>query len=261
MANKILDNNEEYDFVKIEGITDISNSVKDVENGVKSDVKNRIQELSTSIISHKIKYQKAHIILFHGAKTEAEKTLTAIFLAKIQNSPIYRIDLSLMVSKYIGETEKNLDNFLNHAESSDVILFIPEADYFFSKLKNTKKASENSNKIDKIIQKLNAYQRLIVLGGEAEIDTSEFFPGRIEIKVKFKKTSPKPEILLKDMVIYFSISMAILIICVLIGSAIGSSYGGWNGLVGIGIGFVVGLIIGFFIFILLMTKKLKRKTQ
>lgn len=260
MEKNALDNKEEYDFEKIEGITDISNSVKDVENKVKNDVKNRIQELSTSIISHKIKYQKTHIILFHGVSTEAEKTMTAIFLSRFQKSPVYRIDLSQVVSKYIGETEKNLDNFLTHAEKSDAILFIDEANFFFSNRKKMKEANNRNvnSKINQVLQKLNAYEGLIILNTDAAIDTSNFFPGRIDIKINFK--IKKPDILFKDIIMFFSINVVIIIICVAIGSAIGSSYGGWNGLAGIGIGFVVGLILGFFIFTVLIRKKSKRKT-
>ncbi len=257
MEKKALDNKEDFDFVKIEGITIISNTVKNVENNVKTDVKNLIQELFAKIKSNKIKYQREHIVLFHGTSPGAGKTMTSAFLANLLNSPLYRVDLSMVLSKYIGETEKNLENFLNHAESSDAVLFIDEVNFFFSNRRKMKEANNANSKINSLLQKLSAYQGLIILNVDAEIDTSNFFPGRIEIKVNFKIT--KPEILFKDIIMYFLISMVIIVICVAIGSAIGSSYGGWSGFAGIGIGFVAGLILGFSVFTMLIWKKSKGK--
>lgn len=64
------------------------------------------------------------------------KSLTASLLGKSVNMDVYRIDLSKVVSKYIGETEKNLSNIFDLAENKDWILFFDEADALFGKRTN-----------------------------------------------------------------------------------------------------------------------------
>src|SRR5690554_8236852 len=71
-------------------------------------------------------------VLFHGPPGTG-KTLTASLLGKYTGKDVYRIDLSMVVSKFIGETEKNLANLLATAEKTEGILFFDEADALFGK--------------------------------------------------------------------------------------------------------------------------------
>jgi hypothetical protein len=75
--------------------------------------------------------------LFHGPSGTG-KTLTAKLLGKEFKRPVYRIDLSQVVSKYIGETEQNLEKIFNLAENKDWILLFDEADALFGKRTSTK---------------------------------------------------------------------------------------------------------------------------
>jgi SpoVK/Ycf46/Vps4 family AAA+-type ATPase len=61
------------------------------------------------------------------------KTLTATVLGKATGRQVYKVDLSMVVSKYIGETEKNLAGLFDRAEHKDWILFFDEADALFGK--------------------------------------------------------------------------------------------------------------------------------
>jgi len=70
--------------------------------------------------------------LFYGPPGTG-KTFTASLLGKSTGLDVYRIDLSLVVSKYIGETEKNLSTVFDQAERNDWILFFDEADALFGK--------------------------------------------------------------------------------------------------------------------------------
>ena len=70
--------------------------------------------------------------LFYG-ESGTGKTLTTTLLGKELDLPVYRIDLSKIVSKYIGETEKNLSNIFYQAENKDWILFFDEGDALFGK--------------------------------------------------------------------------------------------------------------------------------
>ena len=70
----------------------------------------------------KARLTKGYRVLFHGPPGTG-KTLTATLLGKYTNREVYRIDLSMVVSKYIGETEKNLENLFAKAEAKQWILF------------------------------------------------------------------------------------------------------------------------------------------
>ena len=78
------------------------------------------------------KFKPGYRVLFYGPSGTG-KTLTASLLGKSTNRDIYRVDLSMVVSKYIGETEKNLSMLFDKAENKDWILFFDEADALFGK--------------------------------------------------------------------------------------------------------------------------------
>ena len=78
-------------------------------------------------------------VLFHGPPGTG-KTLTACLLGKYTQRDVYRIDLSMVVSKYIGETEKNLSKLFDKAANKEWILFFDEADSIFGKRTNVARA-------------------------------------------------------------------------------------------------------------------------
>src|SRR5690606_39095369 len=79
--------------------------------------------------------------LFYGPSGTG-KTLTATLLGKQFGKDVFRIDLSQVVSKYIGETEKNLEKVFKKAEHKDWILFFDEADALFGKRSNVQNAHD-----------------------------------------------------------------------------------------------------------------------
>ncbi|MGB3464383.1 MAG: ATP-binding protein, partial [Cyclobacteriaceae bacterium] len=85
--------------------------------------------------------KKGFRTLFYGPPGTG-KTLTATLLGKYAQRPVFRIDLSLMVSKYIGETEKNLSGIFKKAEHKDWILFFDEADALFGKRTDNETAND-----------------------------------------------------------------------------------------------------------------------
>jgi len=80
-------------------------------------------------------------VLFHGPPGTG-KTMTACLLGKYTGRDVYRIDLSMVVSKYIGETEKNLSKLFDKAANKDWILFFDEADSIFGKRTNVRDAHD-----------------------------------------------------------------------------------------------------------------------
>ena len=87
------------------------------------------------------KIRNGHRALFYGPPGTG-KTFTATLLGKESGREVYCIDLSMVVSKYIGETEKNLANLFAKAEGQDWILFFDEADALFGKRTGVKDAHD-----------------------------------------------------------------------------------------------------------------------
>jgi SpoVK/Ycf46/Vps4 family AAA+-type ATPase len=93
------------------------------------------------------------------------KTLAAHVLASALNLPIFRIDLSRVVSKYIGETEKNLDAVFERAAQQDAVLFLDEADALFGRRTEVKDSHDRyaNAAIDYLLQRLEEYEGALIL--------------------------------------------------------------------------------------------------
>ncbi|MFW2381147.1 MAG: AAA family ATPase [Acidimicrobiales bacterium] len=106
-------------------------------------------------------------LLFVGG-TPTDKTATATALASAVQHPLYRVDLSQVVSKYIGETEKNLGRLFAEAEKAEAILFFDEADVLFgkrtrAKARHDRHANLETNYLLKLVEK---YPGLVILALE-----------------------------------------------------------------------------------------------
>jgi SpoVK/Ycf46/Vps4 family AAA+-type ATPase len=108
-------------------------------------------------------YSGARLLL-----TGTDKMLTgntSRWLATQLKKDIYRIDLSALVSKYIGETEKNLNRVFINAETNNSILFFDEADALFGKRTDVKDAHDKyaNQEISYLLQRMEAYKGMVVL--------------------------------------------------------------------------------------------------
>ncbi|MGY0035693.1 ATP-binding protein [Pedobacter sp. NJ-S-72] len=96
--------------------------------------------------------------LFYGPPGTG-KTLTASLLGKTTGLEVYRIDLSMVVSKYIGETEKNLANVFDQAENKNWILFFDEADALFGKRTQTSSSNDRhaNQEVSYLLQRIEDF--------------------------------------------------------------------------------------------------------
>lgn len=126
--------------------------------------------------------------LFHGAPGTG-KTLTAILLGKLFNLDVYRIDLSMVVSKYIGETEKNLEKVFKKAENKRWILFFDEADSLFSKRTGITDSNDKyaNQEVAYLLQRLEDYPGLVILASNMRNNVDEAFTRRLNSIVHFQK--------------------------------------------------------------------------
>jgi hypothetical protein len=125
-------------------------------------------------------------VLFHGPPGTG-KTLTACLLGKGTSDPVYRIDLSKVVSKWIGETEKNLAALFDRAEQGGMILFFDEADSLFGKRTETRTANDRSanQQIAYLLQRIEDFPGLVILASNLRSNIDEAFSRRFESIVSF----------------------------------------------------------------------------
>ncbi len=124
--------------------------------------------------------------LFHGPPGTG-KTTTAALLGKKTNRDVYRIDLSQMVSKYIGETEKNLAKLFDRAENKEWILFFDEADALFGKRTSTRDAHDRyaNQEVSYLLQRIEDFDGLVILATNLKGNIDDAFMRRFQSTIHF----------------------------------------------------------------------------
>jgi hypothetical protein len=124
--------------------------------------------------------------LFVG-KSGTGKRMAAEVLASDLQLDLYRIDLSSVVSKFIGETEKNLDRIFDAAEKSGPILFFDEADALFGKRSEVKDSHDRfvNLELDYLLQRMEQYRGLAILATDHKSALDSAFRRRLRFVVKF----------------------------------------------------------------------------
>lgn len=124
--------------------------------------------------------------LFAGSSGTG-KTLAAEALAHELGLDLYRIDLACIVSKYIGETEKNLDRVFAAAENANAVLFFDEADALFGKRSEVKDAHDRYANIEiaYLLQKMEQFDGLAILATNLKQNLDEAFMRRLTFTVNF----------------------------------------------------------------------------
>jgi Winged helix domain, variant/ATPase family associated with various cellular activities (AAA) len=113
------------------------------------------------------------------------KTMAAEVIAAELSLDLYKIDLSTIVSKYIGETEKNLERIFSEAQSSNAILFFDEADAIFGKRSEVKDAHDRyaNIEISYLLQRMEAYDGVTILATNLRANLDEAFTRRLQFAV------------------------------------------------------------------------------
>ncbi|EGV18799.1 ATP-binding protein [Thiocapsa marina] len=129
-------------------------------------------------------------VLFYGPPGTG-KTMTAALLGKATGLPLYRIDLSLVISKWIGETEKNLANIFTQAEHHDWILFFDEADALFGQRTQTSSAHDRyaNQEVSYLLQRIEDFPGVVLLSSNLRGNMDSAFSRRFQSVIHF----PVPE--------------------------------------------------------------------
>ncbi len=124
--------------------------------------------------------------LFHGPPGTG-KTLTAALLGQAAGRAVWQIDLSLVVSKYIGETEKNLSRVFDAAEQRGWLLFFDEADALFGKRSDTRDAHDRyaNQEVAWLLQRIESFSGIAILASNQKDNLDAAFTRRFEAVVHF----------------------------------------------------------------------------
>ncbi|MEO0626194.1 MAG: ATP-binding protein [Bacteroidota bacterium] len=130
--------------------------------------------------------------LFHGPPGTG-KTLTATLLGKYTGLHVFRIDLSMVVSKFIGETEKNLSSLFDKARNKNWILFFDEADALFSKRTGVRDAHDKyaNQEVSYLLQRIENYPGLTILATNFRSNLDDAFTRRFNSIIHFPMPGPK----------------------------------------------------------------------
>lgn len=124
--------------------------------------------------------------LFYGPPGTG-KTLTASLLGQATQRPVYRIDLSKVVSKYVGETEKNLASLFDHAQHQAWILFFDEADSLFGKRTESRNANDRAanQQVSYLLQRIEDFPGLVILATNLRSHLDDAFARRFQSTIHF----------------------------------------------------------------------------
>ena len=129
--------------------------------------------------------------IFHGPSGTG-KTLSATLLGKATGKTVYRIDLSKVVSKYIGETEKNLARVFDLAQHRNWILFFDEADSLFGKRTNVSNSHDRyaNQEVSYLLQRIEDFPGIVILATNMKSNLDPAFTRRFQSVIHFPM--PKP---------------------------------------------------------------------
>ena len=124
--------------------------------------------------------------LFYGPPGTG-KTLTATLIGAELDVDVYRIDLSMVVSKYIGETEKNLANVFDQAQNKNWILFFDEADALFGKRTQTSSSNDRyaNQEVSYLLQRIEDFPGVVILATNLKGNIDDAFARRFQSLVYF----------------------------------------------------------------------------
>jgi SpoVK/Ycf46/Vps4 family AAA+-type ATPase len=158
------------------------------------EILNHIKHRNTVYIDwgfeQKLSLGKGLNILFAG-ESGTGKTMAAEIIANELQLDLFKIDLSSRVSKYIGETEKNIDRIFKEAEAGNAVLFFDEADAIFGKRSEIKDSHDRYSNIEVnyLLQKLEDHREIVILASNLVRNIDSAFVRRMQFWIEF----PFPE--------------------------------------------------------------------
>lgn len=133
------------------------------------------------------KIKEGYKVVFYGPSGTG-KTLVAGLIGKKYDRDVYRIDLSQLSSKYIGETEKNIDNLFKQARNKNWILFFDEGESLFGKRSQTGQSNERygNQQVGFLLQRMEDHPGVVILATNLKSSIDEAFSRRFQKMIYFE---------------------------------------------------------------------------
>ncbi len=143
------------------------------------------------------KLKRGYRALFYGPSGTG-KTLTASLIGKKVGKDVYRIDSGQIVSKYIGETEKNLELVFEYAEDKNWILFFDEAEAMFSKRTAIRSSNDrySNQQVAYLLQRIENFPGIIILSSNKKGEMDQAFLRRFQLMIEFQIPSAHERLIL-----------------------------------------------------------------
>lgn len=132
-------------------------------------------------------YGRGISALFYGSSGTG-KTMAAQIIAAELGLSLYRVDMSQMMSKYIGETQKNISSLFDKAKDMDIVLLFDEADAFFTKRTGVRDSHDrhSNGEVAHLLQRMEEYEGISILTTNLKDNMDEAFKRRIKMMVEFQ---------------------------------------------------------------------------
>ena len=155
------------------------------------------QETRQSVLaaeSRKLAFLSAGVLAWFSGSSGTGKTMAAEMMARELRTSLYRVNLSQVVSKYIGETEKNLTRVFEAAQKKGAVLLFDEADALFGKRSEVKDAHDRYANIEVsyVLSKIEAYRGLVILTTNHKVDIDPTVMCRVKYLLEFSPPIPSP---------------------------------------------------------------------
>ncbi|PSQ15376.1 AAA family ATPase [Halobacteriales archaeon QS_8_69_26] len=163
------------------------------------DTENRLKEVAVRIkyrgtvysdwgFGERFSRGKGVVALFTGPSGTG-KTMSAEVLANYAGLDLYKIDLSSVVSKYIGETEENLEEIFDEAEHSNAILLFDEADAIFGERSEVSDSTDRyaNVEVNYLLQRIERYDGVVLMTSNYDQNIDDAFQRRIHITIDFSR--------------------------------------------------------------------------
>ena len=149
-------------------------------------IRHRGEFAARSGLDRRIAGADSLVALFAGASGTG-KTMTAALLSREFGMDVYRVDLSSLISKFVGETEKNLARLFVEAERCNAMLFFDEADAMFGKRGEVSDARDRwaNLEVDFLLQRIEAHPGVVILATNLRQNIDTAFLRRIQVIVEF----------------------------------------------------------------------------
>ncbi len=165
---------------------DLSRQTQDQIDHIEAWIMNESSELDAKSFNEKL--SPAYRVLFYGPPGTG-KTMAVAVLGQSTGRDVYRIALSEMMSKFIGETEKNLSRVFDEAEKKGWILFFDEADALFGKRTETSSANDRyaNQEVSYLLQRIESCSTVIIFATNSLANIDSAFSRRFQSMVAFTR--------------------------------------------------------------------------